>query len=384
MTFERLHRLRRFSPWLAGFTLCGLLPTPLPPAKAQRTVATKVRSAAPDARLSAPDERYDPRALLLLKKMGEAYSRLEAMDLHIDMSSALIPLETPSASNGQSIVLLNPTPFHVDETTLRRQGQIHMAFRQANQLLIETEQVNPQTNKRFDVRWVSDGRDFWSYSGDKKIYTREKAPGNIHDFSRLQYLDGGTLELMLLIGPNPFADLAQSVDGVHRIGEAEVRGVATEVVSILMEDPIEQSELRFYIGKEDSLLYRMEVESVPVLRHEGPIKVGSKLDALLEANERKPPPEQLPPDQVPEGAPAGATAAPAAPSKPVGSFTRFDNDLTLNSTFPPGTFAFKPPKDGLMLGGQPVTVKRLTPRQRLVQMAKEIRQKRAQMLRGSQ
>ena len=380
MTAERFRRLRRHSPWSVALAISGLLVSTAS-GNAQRAVSLQT----PRASLSSQaDEaaRYDPRATALLKRMGEAYARLGAFDLHIDISSALIPLETVPGATALSTTNVNPTPFHNDESAMRPQSHLRLAFRHANQLLIETEQADPATGKKFDVRWVCDGQNFWSYTGDNKVYTREKAPGNIHDFARLKYLNGGTLELMMLISANPFADLLESVDNAHRLGEADVRGVATEIVSLQMEDLIEQSEMRLYIGKTDGLLHRMEIESIPVKLHDGPIKVGSKLDALLDAS--RPPPIQQ--DEIPSipGVPDPSKAEPPPPPpKPVGSFMRFENDLTPTPTFPAGTFTFTPPKGALMLGSQGPT-KHLTTKQRIAQMAKNMRQKRAQILRNGQ
>jgi hypothetical protein len=360
------------------------LPTFASPAKIPSAACfAQTRSSPPPPSPLDDQARYDPRAALLLKRMGEAYARLGSFDLHIDISSALIPLESAPGATVLSTTNVNPTPFHVDDAALRPMHSLHLAFRQPNHLLIETEQVDPVTNKPFDVRWVSDGKNFWSYAGDKKVYTREKAPGSIHDFARLNYLNGGTLELLMLIGPNPFADLLQSVDAAHRIGEAEVRGVPTEVVSLQLEDPLEQSEVRLYIGKNDSLLYRMEIESIPLKLHEGPIKVGSKLDGLLDASKPLPPPEEEIPS-IPGVPDPPKLGPPPAPPKPVGAFLRFENDLDLSPTFKSGAFTFTPPKDGLLLGDPEHAVKHLTPKQRIAQLAKSIRQKRAQMLRNGQ
>ena len=380
MTVERYGRSCRFSAWLVGCAALSLAALSSP-GNAQKSVSART----PASAVSSPFDNavlYDPRAALLLKRMGDAYARLGAFDLRIDISSALIPLTTVPDATSHSTANANPTPFHVDEATLRRQSHLHLAFRSSNHLLIETEQSDAVTGKPFDVRWVCDGQNFWSYTGDKKIYTREKAPSSIHDFARLKYLNGGTLELMMLIGPNPFADLLQTVDGAHRIGETDVRGVAVEIVSLQIDDPLEQSELRLYIGKEDSLLHRMEIESIPIKLHDGLIKVGSKLDALIE--DTKPPPIQQNDDPTISGVPDGSVQEPPPPPpKPVGSFVRFENDLQLVPTFAPGTFTFTPPKDALMLGDQG-PMRHLTMKQRIAQMAKNIRQKRAQMLRNNQ
>jgi hypothetical protein len=327
------------------------------------------------------DARFDPRAAAQLKRMGEAYSRLGAFDLRINISSTLIPLDTTPGATAASTLNVDPTPFHVDESKMRPQANLHMAFHASNQLLMETEQSDPATGKKFDLRWICDGRYFWSYDGDKKVYTREKAPGSVHDFARLQYLGGGTLELIMLIGPNPFVDLQQSVEGAHLLGEVNVRGIPTEVVSLQVEDPIERSELRLYIGKADNLLHRMEIESIPIIPREGPIKVGSKLDALLDAN--KPVPIEDPAIPHIDGVPDPPKPEPRKPQKPFGSFLRFDNDLTLTSDFASGTFAFIPPQGSLMLGAQG-PVKRLTAKQRIAMLVKNAKLKQQEMQHNGQ
>lgn len=373
MTATRLRRAPlRMLPAL-GFALFGLS-APLSASHAQQPTSNLSRIIAPTAPRN--DSRCDPQATLLLKKMSEAYAHLDAFDLRIHVFGALIPLK-----EGVNQATISPTAFQIDETKLSAQGGLHVAFRGSNRLLIEMEQFDALTNRNFDLRWVSDGQNFWSYTGQKNIYTREKAPGSIHDFMRLKYLNGGTLELMMLIGINPFADLSDSVEGVHRLPDAAVRGVPMNVVSLEMEDPIEVSELRFYIGKEDNLLHRMEIASTPVIPHEGPLKVGSKLDGLLEANQARPLQQDVSSDP---NAPDAQAAETPKPRKRSGSFVRFEDDLDLRPDFPSGTFTFVPPKNSLQMGGDPAPVKHLTMRQRLQQMAKNARKQREEMLRNGQ
>ena len=375
MTIDRSRRFRWLSLSLVGGITLALLGC-ASVGQTQRILSAHTRPGVP----VVDEARYDPRATLLLKRMGETYSRLGAIDVNISISSALIPLaEVSDSATLTTTANVDPAPFQVDESSLRPQARLHMAFRGSNQLLMETEQTDPLTSKKFEMRWVCDGRSFWSYAGDKKIYTREKAPGNIHDFARLEYLGGGTLELIMLIGPNPFADLGQSVDATHLLGTADVHGVPTEVVSLQIEDPLEKSELRLYIGKSDGLLHRMEIETIPVKHHEGPIKVGSKLDALLEAG--KPAPIKQPGDDDPENTyrPTQQSKETSKPRKAVGSFLRFDNDITLTPSFAAGTFAFTPPKNSLMLGDR-AHVKPMTMKQRIAMLAKNAKQKQAEML----
>ncbi len=372
--------LRCFSPCFLGALAFGLLVFSFP-GKAQRGMSVQARSVVISP-MAGEEVRFDPRASLVLKRMGEAYSRLGACDLHIAISSALIPLDAVPDSTALSTTNVNPTPFHVDESTLRPQTQLHLAFRQSNRLLMDTVQPDPVTGKNYDLRWVCDGQYFWSYTGSKNIYTREKAPSNIHDFSRLEYLNSGTLELILLIGPNPFADLQQSVDSAHMADDALVRGIPTEVVRLQFETPLEKSEIRLYIGKADSLLYRMEIASIPITPYDGPIKVGSKLDGLLDAS--KPKPSQQDYDPSNPGMPDPSAQPPPKPHKSFGSFTRFENDLDLSPSFANDTFTFTPPKGSLMLGGVAGPVKRLTMKQRIAMLAKNARQQRDEMLRNGQ
>ena len=137
----------------------------------------------------------------------------------------------------------------------------------------------------------------------------------------------------MLIGPNPFADLLQNVEGAHRQGEAEVRGVPTEVVSLQLDDPLEQSELRLYIGKADSLLYRMEIEFDP--RHTARRSDQGGQQARWAAGNKQADPDPagrcLTSPAPPE---PPACPLPPEPHKPVGAFLRFDNDLTLVADLP--------------------------------------------------
>ena len=81
--------------------------------------------------------------------------------------------------------------------------------------------------------------------------------------------------------------------------------------------------------------------------------------------------------------PTQTAKEPPKPRKPVGSFLRFENDITLTPSFAAGTFAFTPPKDGLMLGDAGPT-KHMTMKQRIAMLAKNARQKQAEMLSNGQ
>ncbi len=373
-------RMHRAALILAGTAvLTGVLPAAAQ--KPARTAARSCRFATPPSLIGDDEANYDPRAAQLLKRMADAYAHLDAFELKTDIFSALVPLEVPADPHDPSAAKPSPAPKPAPGENALDQPQHHMrlVFRQPNHLLIEADQNDPTTGNLIDLRWVSDGRTFWSYISNQHVYTREKAPASIRDFNRLAYLNGGMLELYMIMGANPFADLKQTVDGAHLGGEVEVRGVQTEIVRLQLDQPFEQTELRLFIGKNDGFLRRMEIESKPIPHHDGPIKVGSKLDGLLEATKPPPPKDDFGP--IPGFEDLGQETAPSEPQKPVGSFLRFDNEVTTSPNYASDTFTFSPPKDAYQLG-QTSPVKKLTLKQQMSRLAKTLRKNRAEIIRS--
>ena len=130
----------------------------------------------------------------------------------------------------------------------------------------------------------------------------------------------------MLIGLNPFANLRNEVDSVAYAGTENIHDVATDVVVLKQQANQERTEVRLYIGKDDSLLRRCVIETVPILAAPAVSnKVGDALDELeARATSQAPPP----------------TSAPL----PMKSRIHYDNTINLHPAFDVFTFAFKIPE----------------------------------------
>ncbi|HZT42171.1 MAG TPA: DUF2092 domain-containing protein [Chthonomonadaceae bacterium] len=281
-----------------------------------------VPAAAQTANGRAVPSAYDPRALQLLDRMAAAYAHLSTLEQTTEFSSSLLPLTPTPATDGS-------TPKSGSEQP-KLQRTLRLLFESPNRLRLESRDTDPKTNQPVVSQWDSDGKEFWSYASDTRTYTHEKAPRHIHDFQKLATLNSGTLEMTMLIGINPFANLRNEVDSVACTGTESVHNVATDVVVLKNETDQERTEVRFYIGKEDSLLRRCVIETVPILATPAASnKVGDALDELEEQ---------------------AAPGTPPTPSAPLPMKTRiaYDNTINLHPAFDVFTFAFKVP-DGASL-----------------------------------
>ncbi|HZP81300.1 MAG TPA: DUF2092 domain-containing protein, partial [Chthonomonadaceae bacterium] len=198
--------------------------------------------------IEAPRPEFEPRALQLLQQMAETYAQLPALSQETIFYSAMTPLPPPNAPPGS-------TPPPTEEKEDRR--RLRLLMERPNHLLMELRQFHPATNRMMISQWVSDGKTFWTYTQERNGYTQEKAPARLRDFARMPSLNSGSLELLMLLGVNPFADLKDRVDSARYEGTASVRGVPTEVVALRVASQLETTESRLYIGKSDLLLRRV-------------------------------------------------------------------------------------------------------------------------------
>lgn len=316
-----------------------------------------------DPSLQRKEIPFEPRALQLLQQMAGAYSRLPALDQQTEFRSTLETLKPATGENTNPVEKAaekadppaiasekGPVPTRdSDGKEKLLDMSLHLAFQQPNRLLLEMKNGGASSLSASN-RFVSDGKTFWSYVAAKQWYTQEKAPGNIHEFARLDNLGSGCLELMMLMGINPFADLKDSVDSIRYEGGELIRGMETEVVVIEAKQPAEQVVLRLYIGKGDLLLRRLAVDRTSIVVDAGvkTVKVGDALDELNE--DLNPPPAQPtqtdPPDgAVPPDMPMAGSGEPT-PTKPVGPIKArlvYDNIISTDSHILPSTFVFTPP-----------------------------------------
>ncbi|HZO88554.1 MAG TPA: DUF2092 domain-containing protein [Chthonomonadaceae bacterium] len=302
---------------------------------------------------------FEPRALQLLQQMADTYAHLPALSQETVFTSSITPVTPPPPPGGKAppaaptggnaaseakgtAAALPATKTQEDPRRLR------LLVQRPNRLLLELRQVDPTTRKPMITQWVSDGKTFWTYSEEKNAYTKEKAPGQLRDFLRLPNLNSGSLELLMILGLNPFADLQSKVDSARYEGEEEVRGVPTEVVALRIAAPGSVTETRLYIGKQDLLLRRLVTETTPILTYNTPGKIGDPLDELLDDAPlpAEPPTPKLP---GPGGLPAADDSDTLSDSiLPVKTRITYDNLIVAHPAFGPQEFAFAIPAGALL------------------------------------
>ena len=302
---------------------------------------------------------YDPRALLLLKQMADAYAHVT----ELDQQTVFYALQTPlipkpkskapgagavSSADGHKTVdgpadgayagTLPHTP--VDKPLGRT---VRLLVDTPNHLRLETTETAEGRSLPEPQRRSATAR----YSGltipRKNWYTKEKAPKNLRDFQKLA-LNNTTLEMMMLIGMNPFGDVENQFDAAKCEGVQDIYGLPVEVVVLRSVSEQQTQELRFYIGRDDLLLHRLVVESTPAVREMAP-PVRDPLDDYA----ARPLP---PPQTADQSGNAGIPVAPgfedphplAPPGVPMKTRLTCENRINYAPRFDYETFRFEPPQ----------------------------------------
>lgn len=356
--------LRCFYRSLASLAMLLALPAPHCPAQSLTPEAIRMR------RLSA----FDPRAMQLLDQVVAAYAHLSSLDQRTEFSSALMPLTNDTRAgtgsqgddaggkiggrpDGSGPNAITSAAGKQDSEVRKLRRSLRLMVSQPNYLKLELleEGETPDTPNR--SQWISDGKTFWTYTNvnsekrPQNTYTKEKTPSDLHGFLKLQNLNTGSLELMMLLGLNPFANLREQTDSAHYEGTETVRGIQTDVVTLKTATEYESTEARFYIGKEDFLLRRVVTETTPIAHDMStPGMVGDEYDALV-IGAPKPRTAQSSDSSSPLTA-GGDTAPPeSAPAPLMRSRISYDNIISPQSsisakdfafTIPPGTLIFEP------------------------------------------
>jgi hypothetical protein len=341
---------------------------------------------------SASRTAFDPHALQLLQQMAATYARLPGLDQRTEFYSASVPVKQPATAvalaaepdRTDSKSLSQPAGNGVDTSTGVRASlrsgvstpegdadkgstapadagdppgeklkrSLRLLAVQPNLLRLELREYDQDVGHERLSEWVSDGKTFWTYTEENHHYTKETAPVRLHDFAKLNHLNTGSLELLMLLGVDPFAEVRDQVERVTYLGQATVRGVATEVVMLRAVQPMAITEARLYIGKENHLLYRLVAESTPVLKVITPGKVGDELDALVDGRGPTPPPTAN--TTAPQFAtsetdvPDPEPAVPAGPMKAVMAYENIISPLArtnytnFNFVIPDGALLFEP------------------------------------------
>ncbi len=311
----------------------------------------------------------------LLRQMVEAYSHLPSLQQQSVYTSTLVSLKpviakAPSVGAAGKVdappkpgVIVSPAKPGdddvADDSPKRRVDRtVDLLYVQPNLLRITDSHANA-TGPGDVSKWVSDGKFFSvfvpkSHNSESLLYTKEKAPRNIHDFVRLQNLDGNSLELVMLMGINPFQNLTPDVATVRVEESATVRGVDTQVVSMLSASRTERDLLYFYIGKSDHLLHRFVSEVSPIDNKTETPRIGDALDDGVDGSGGSNPPEvgQDPDHPLDPGDSSTGQRTEAKRTRVV-----YDNVMTPVTHVEQAAFAFTPPTGAALftpLGSKPV------------------------------
>ncbi len=329
-----------------------------------------LRTACPAQQAAGKQNPYDAQAVRLLQEMAEAYTHLSAFRQETEFSSAIMPLVP------LPLPVELPTPAEAEGARGARKGgakdllnserkldrKLRLAFAAPNRLRLEVEDADESGNIQV-ATWASDGKSFWTYNPEKNLFSREKAPKKIQEFARLAHMTSGSLEILMLMGVNPFAHVEEQTEGVRLAGKETIRGVATDIVAMSADLGPTATETRLYIGVEDHLLYRLTSETSQKPKTARRTTVGSPLDELA-------PPE--PSSQPLFGNPEDPPPLPGVLMK---SRVVCDNKMDVNPKFDFNAFVYQPPAGALYLTN-PIENKSMTMKQRIAELNKNTRRQK--------
>lgn len=331
------------------------------------TICASGVRAQPDAK-EARRNTYEPQALRLLEQMADAYTQLSSLRQETEFRSVIMPLvplpkdiappagpdagddSGPSKADGKSV--LN------SEHKLDR--KIRLSYAAPNRLRLEVEDTD-ENGKLQVSQWVCDGKSFWTFNPEKNLFSREQAPKRIRDFAKLAHMTSGSLEVLMLMGVNPFVQVREQTEGVHLVGRETVLGVMTDVVAMSADLGLQATETRLYIGADDHLLYRLVSETSQKPQAPRRSGVGSPLDELA------------PPEHAFDPGPQEPAAAPALLGVLMKTRVTCDNKIDLDPAFGAGAFSYQPPADAFYLTNPDPHKPPMTMKQRIAELNKNAR-----------
>ncbi len=245
--------------------------------------------------------QLDSAPLRVLTLMADAYARMGSVEINSVYTAPekiKQPAEGPAPAPATSGVTppataaaQNPLPPPVNLTdaaatgddvkTRRTYRVVHLTYATPNLLTVTDKAPDENDPTRF-AQWVCDGKLFSAFvphahGSEDLLYTQEKAPRSIRQFPNLQYLSSSGIELVMMMGVNPFSNLnAETVD-LSMDPPKVIRQVPTEVVVMSSVARRQLTTLHMYIGKADHLLYRLETDVTP-LDKSGSVRIGDAID----------------------------------------------------------------------------------------------------------
>jgi hypothetical protein len=338
---------RHSAALLLGVSITGFMPS-----AAHAQTLTELRAAHKAA--------YDPKALLLLKQMADAYSRLTELEQTTDFYVLQTPLIQGKGKSDQDSIQ-NPKSNQNPKSKIQNGEDeagtlprtpvdkpvgrsVHLMLSAPNRLRLETKESGSESEPAKTFVSACDGKILWTFNPDKNWYTQEKAPRRLRDFQKVT-LSNTTLETMMTIGMNPFTDVENQFDAAKYEGTQDIRGVPVEVVLLRAVSEQQTQDLRFYIGRDDLLLRRMVIESTPIVREMEPPK-RDPLDDLI-AHPSRPVPEPANP-AIPVASGFEDPHPIAPPGAPMKMRLTLENTLNADPRFDVTSFHYEPPSGAML------------------------------------
>jgi len=301
---------------------------------------------------------YDPHAVRLLHEMAEAYLRLPALRQETEFVSAVmpaVPLPAPPADpNGAAGTVAPAKGKDLLSSERKLDRKLRLSFLSPNKLRFDVEDKDDGGKVQVST-WVSDGKWFWTFNPEKNLFSREKAPRTIRDFAALTHMTSGSLEILMLMGVDPFARIEDQAEAVRFAGREVVRDIEMDVVIMAADLGAQANETRLYIGANDHLLYRLASQTVQKEKEKQRSGVGSPLD-------------ELEPEPRPIVQPDGQNDVPSLPGVRMKTLVTCDNLIEPNPKFDALTFMYEPPAGALYQTNPNVHQKPLTMKQRIAAM----------------
>lgn len=185
-------------------------------------------------------EAIEPQAKAALEAMVQAYRSLHSLE--------------------------QDTTYSASGTMARSMVKSRLVIQRPNRLLLEVTQRTAERAEPVLRRFLSDGKDLYSYNDLQNYYSKDKAPRDLAGFREL----ASSIEMAALMGVDPFQVLAAQAKSVKMETPAEVDGVPTDVVLLDSSNPDRTAEVRFYLGQKDHLIRRFTLDSKEIPKPEPP------------------------------------------------------------------------------------------------------------------
>ena len=270
---------------------------------------------------------YSTRALELLQQMADSYAVLPILEQKTTFHSSMVPIKTEKTA-----AIGSDSTVYMPDSLLPR--TMKLAFQAPNQIAVVMREKGDNDDAGME-KWISDGANFYSFQQSKNTYTKIKAPGRLRDFSKLSSMTSGSLELLMLMGINPFKDIRNLVQSVQIDDRDPKHSASNDCILLKMATPYEQTDLRLTLDSSTHLLLRLAMERTPISA--APAEKHPLGDAL----------DELDTAAIPSLSDNSQSTSDSQQPKMKTLFS-YDNTITTNPQFNLATFTFVIPKNALL------------------------------------